>query len=73
MRIHLGLSGDSRQDRLSHPEFVATLWRTHSCVPRPDSSRRLLWREEAVRRHECRRGTQECVRHNVVIWLQPTI
>jgi len=35
------------------------LWREHSCLPRLQSCGRL-----AGRRHDCRRGTQECVRHN---------
>jgi len=37
-------------------------WRTHSCVQRRDSSRRIFV-PGAVRRQECRRGTHECVRH----------
>src|SRR5207253_6778047 len=41
-----------------------TMWRTHSCVPRRDFSRRLLklcTHPKASR--ESRRGTHECVRH----------
>src|SRR5437667_2538684 len=40
-------------------------WRTHSCVPRRDFSRRLLAdaTSKHKRRDESRRGTQECVRH----------
>jgi hypothetical protein len=39
-------------------------WRTHSCVPRPDSSGRPAnFAHSAMRRHEWRRGTHECVRH----------
>ena len=45
-------------------------WRTHSCVPRRDSSRRqAAFARTAGRRQECRRGTQECVRHQD--WLNP--
>ena len=39
-------------------------WRTHSCVPRRDSSRRQAgYAKTAGRRQEWRRGTQKCVRH----------
>src|SRR5207249_965020 len=40
-------------------------WRTHSCVPRRDSSRRCAWTVTSAnkRREESRRGTHECVRH----------
>jgi hypothetical protein len=39
--------------------------RTHSCVPRRDSSRRRPWVAKTLARHrpECRCGTQECMRH----------
>src|SRR3984957_19422928 len=49
-------------------------WRTHSCVPRSHSCERWPFvigvpslralKKAAGRRHECRRGTQECVRHS---------
>jgi hypothetical protein len=37
------------------------LWRTHSCVPRRDSSRR------RADRHQCRCSTEECMRHKGVL------
>ena len=40
------------------------MWRTHSCVPRRDSSRRLFEAQPARCRQECRHGTHGCVRHN---------
>src|ERR1700733_85014 len=45
-----------------HSCAMSLMWRTRSCVPRRDSSRRLL-RSDPERSHECERGTQECVRH----------
>ena len=42
-----------------------TPWRTHSCVPGRDSPR-----PPALRRHECRRGTHECVRHKTFAGLE---
>ena len=40
------------------------MWRTHSCVPHPDSSGcSAIPAPAARRRHEWRRGTHECVRH----------
>jgi hypothetical protein len=53
----------------------STVWRTHSCVPRSHSCERLVFPQERLalrelptcedqlRLHECRRCTQECVRH----------
>ncbi len=38
-------------------------WRTHSCVRRRHSWRRLRIPSSPRQRHECRCGTQECVRH----------
>ncbi len=40
------------------------MWRTHSCVPRRDSSRRLFEASHTRCRQEFRHGTHECVRHN---------
>src|SRR6266567_2335976 len=42
------------------------MWRTHSCVPRLNSSRGLdlVHTERVLRREASRRGTHECVRHN---------
>src|SRR5450755_4350579 len=39
------------------------LWRTHSCVPCSHSCEHKLETVISQRRHECRRGTHECVRH----------
>ena len=41
----------------------AELWRTHSCVPRRDFLDACSCANFSRRRHEWRRGTQECVRH----------
>ena len=38
-------------------------WRTHSCVPH--QTHLDAWALSRRRRHECRRGTQECVRHGL--------
>src|ERR1039458_9178989 len=45
------------------PGVFLSGWRTHSCVQRPHSWGR-SWLT-AEHRHECRCGTQECVRHVV--------
>ena len=50
------------QEKNWRPHFddpLCGVWRTHYCVPRPQS-----WGRVALRSHECERGTQECVRHS---------
>ena len=39
-------------------------WRTQSCVPCRESSRHFFACKTAKRRHDCRRGTHDCVRHS---------
>ncbi len=46
-------------------------WRTHSCVPRRHSWRRLRILGSQRQRHECRCGTHECVRHFSPLHLGP--
>ena len=53
--------------KINEPCFASgrlALVTPHSCEPRRDFSRRqAAFAESAGRRHECRRGTQKCVRH----------
>src|SRR5437667_10583404 len=57
--------------KLDEPEWGrwSPTWRTHSCVPRRDSSRRPVRAHDSYTvsksrcRDETRHGTQECVRH----------
>jgi hypothetical protein len=41
------------------------LWRGHSCLPRRDSSRRVLFAGTTCW-NECQHGTHECVRHGCI-------
>ena len=55
--------GAARGGRLVCGAARPSPWRTHSCVPRRDSSRRSKLYASPGRRDESRRGAQECVRH----------
>ena len=62
-RAGLGRPGLRGHARIARGSLPSDMWRGHSCLPCRDSSRHVFGGIEDKRRHECRRGRQECLRH----------